>query len=491
MKIKFARRVKFNREITIGLSVLLLLTVILIVVVARRFTRHGIPPDAAMAMEEERLAETRDDHREKAPDKSLEKTFDKTFEEHRSAFAAQAPDALHEREKEKLREPESKEHREARADFGFATVESPKPPAVKHARLEEAPLARKAEEHPAPGGLDRDDRYGVAAAAPPVGPHELRDAGRANPLVIQVSGDSLDGSPRQLDGRVPERRVDATSAEPRRPDNWIGGQRPELADANRPDYHGPRPAEARNEMNGAATYPPRDPRYAYDAGASVPAFDNSQPGYPGPAAGYGRVDMPRRDETARPDGMPRSDQFTHRDEFPRPLAENPLRNDGKYEVQPNDSFWTISQRVYGSGAYFRALAEVNRSKVARPDRLQPGLVISTPPITQLERDYADFCPRPNRREAIRNRAAGAATLAAYSGERIYVVQEGDTLTSIARNELGKVSRWAEIYQLNREALGKDYDYLTPGMKLAMPPREGQPSDRMARRGDDAAPAARY
>jgi nucleoid-associated protein YgaU len=97
-------------------------------------------------------------------------------------------------------------------------------------------------------------------------------------------------------------------------------------------------------------------------------------------------------------------------------------------------------------------------------------VISTPPIAQLERDYANFCPRTNRREAIRNRAAGAATLAAYSGERIYVVQEGDTLTSIARNELGKVSRWAEICQLNREALGKDYDYLTPGMKLAMPPR---------------------
>ena len=149
------------------------------------------------------------------------------------------------------------------------------------------------------------------------------------------------------------------------------------------------------------------------------------------------------------------------------------------------------QRVYGSGAYFRALAEANRGKAARPDRLSPGLLISTPPVAQLEKDFPDFCPRPNRREAVRNRSNGAASLAAYTGGRTYVVQEGDTLSSIARNELGKVSRWADIYQLNREALGKDYDYLTPGMKLVMPPTESQSPDRTARRVDAAPPATRY
>ncbi len=137
------------------------------------------------------------------------------------------------------------------------------------------------------------------------------------------------------------------------------------------------------------------------------------------------------------------------------------------------------------------MAEANRGKVARPDRLQPGILISAPPLAQLQKDYADFCPRPNRREAIRNRAAGAATLASYSGDRVYLVQEGDTLSSIARNELGKVSRWAEIYQLNRESLGKDFDYLTPGQKLLMPPRDVQPSERMTRRGDDVPTAAKY
>src|SRR5208337_2788912 len=104
------------------------------------------------------------------------------------------------------------------------------------------------------------------------------------------------------------------------------------------------------------------------------------------------------------------------DEFHEPMGpQNPLREDGMYEVQPNDSYWTISERVYGSGAYFRALAEQNRGKAARPDRLPPGLLISTPPVARLEKDYPDLCPRPNRRETVRNRAATASMAATAGG----------------------------------------------------------------------------
>jgi len=48
------------------------------------------------------------------------------------------------------------------------------------------------------------------------------------------------------------------------------------------------------------------------------------------------------------------------------------------------------------------------------------------------------------------------------------VAEGDTLFDIARNELGKASRWAEIYALNREQLGEDFDHLAPGTQLILP-----------------------
>ena len=55
--------------------------------------------------------------------------------------------------------------------------------------------------------------------------------------------------------------------------------------------------------------------------------------------------------------------------------------------------------------------------------------------------------------------------------------EGDTLFNIARYELGKAARWAEIYELNRDVLGKDFNYLTPGTQLTLP--EGPKNDVIA------------
>jgi nucleoid-associated protein YgaU len=162
--------------------------------------------------------------------------------------------------------------------------------------------------------------------------------------------------------------------------------------------------------------------------------------------------------------------------------EPPRRDDGTYEVQPNDNYWIISTKLYGSGAYFKALAEHNRGKVAQPDRLPVGQAILAPTIAQLEKAYPDLCPKPGRRDAVRQRAATFTTAGLHAGGRVYVVQEGDTLFDIARNELGKASRWAEILQLNRDALGKDFDYLTPGMQLSLPAKAtGEPADRTASR----------
>jgi hypothetical protein len=48
--------------------------------------------------------------------------------------------------------------------------------------------------------------------------------------------------------------------------------------------------------------------------------------------------------------------------------------------------------------------------------------------------------------------------------------------------LGKASRWAEIYDLNRDTLGEDFDYLQPGTELAMPPK-GPAADSVTRGRD--------
>jgi nucleoid-associated protein YgaU len=369
-----------------------------------------------------------------------------------------------------------KEHHEEKAaraaEPSLVAADPPATPAVAgHERREEKERERVEHAHSEPPAAVAEDRYAVPAM-PPAG----ADQGHSRSMVVQVSdGDAPDGPPRRLDGRAQEGRANALDKHADyATERGNPATRPH-GEAEASDDRRPRAAESHPREFEAAGQPAaaRDPRYGYDPVAPAPPSELGPPSYPGPEAGYAHEHSPRNAEMQT--------SFT----------QTPLRNDGLYEVQPNDSYWTISERVYGSGAYFRALAEVNRGKAARPDRLPPGLLISTPPVAQLEKDYPDFCPRPNRRETVRNRAAGAASLAAYSGTgRTYVVQEGDSLTSIARNELGKVSRWAEIYQLNREALGKDYDYLTPGMRLVLPSRESQSPDRTTRRPEDAQPLTR-
>jgi nucleoid-associated protein YgaU len=160
------------------------------------------------------------------------------------------------------------------------------------------------------------------------------------------------------------------------------------------------------------------------------------------------------------------------------------RNGDAYEIQPNDTYWSISEKLYGSGAYFKALAEHNRKKVPHEDDLQVGDVIAAPDIAQLEKLYPDLCPKPSRREPPRPRTT-AVSVPRHTGGRMYVAQEGDTLYDIARRELGKASRWVDIYELNREALGSDYNYLPPGVQLVLP--EGEAAGVITRRPGAAGP----
>lgn len=156
-----------------------------------------------------------------------------------------------------------------------------------------------------------------------------------------------------------------------------------------------------------------------------------------------------------------------------PYGNSPARKpDGTYVVQPNDSYWLISKNLYGSGAYFKALAEHNHLKHPDADRLRVGDSILAPDQSELEQAYPDLCPDPSRRKAVRRRASLASARQQFSGGRIYTVEAGDTLFGIARYELGKGSRWVEILKLNRDALQDDFDYLTPGMQLVLPDDSG-------------------
>ena len=147
------------------------------------------------------------------------------------------------------------------------------------------------------------------------------------------------------------------------------------------------------------------------------------------------------------------------------------RPNDAYVIAPEDNYWTISKKLYGTGAYFKALYEHNRREHPRADRLRVGDVISAPAAEALAQTYPDLCPqRPGQRApAARGPAAATSTAAAAPhGAQRYVVQRGDTLFDIARYELGQASRWVEIYELNRPLLGDDVDHLSPGTELLLP-----------------------
>lgn len=54
-----------------------------------------------------------------------------------------------------------------------------------------------------------------------------------------------------------------------------------------------------------------------------------------------------------------------------------------------------------------------------------------------------------------------------TGERLYAVQEGDTLSHIAKAHYGKASKWNTIFAANRDQID-DPDRIFPGQVLKIP-----------------------
>lgn len=71
---------------------------------------------------------------------------------------------------------------------------------------------------------------------------------------------------------------------------------------------------------------------------------------------------------------------------------------------------------------------------------------------------------------------GSAASGSKSGSRTdlkkssktYTVKSGDSLSKIAKLELGSSSKWNEIYKLNAKIIGSDPNRIKPGQKLVMP-----------------------
>jgi nucleoid-associated protein YgaU len=172
-----------------------------------------------------------------------------------------------------------------------------------------------------------------------------------------------------------------------------------------------------------------------------------------------------------------------------------------YTVVPNDNFWAISRKQYGSGRYFAALAKHNHARIPDPQKLRAGMQVSTPPASVLEELYPELIdksgagsnattpitpesvggrpsfekPTTARKPALGESAAATAPAGYFyskSGAPMYRIGADDTLSSIAQRHLGKASRWTEIYEQNPEVL-KNPENLTLGTVIRLPPDAAQ------------------
>ncbi len=130
---------------------------------------------------------------------------------------------------------------------------------------------------------------------------------------------------------------------------------------------------------------------------------------------------------------------------PKSTAEK--RETREYKVARGDSLWRIAERLFGDGARFTELVDLNTEVLdGRPDFITPGTVLRVPIVESSESETV-------------------------------VVEPGDTLSEIAEQELGDGTRYPEIFEASRAteqpdgARLEDPDLIRPGWELTIPQRD--------------------
>lgn len=143
-------------------------------------------------------------------------------------------------------------------------------------------------------------------------------------------------------------------------------------------------------------------------------------------------------------------------------------------VASGENFYTISQALYGSGRYYRALHAANKAEVPKIEKLYVGTALRVPLVEDLDPDLilADDAPAASPAVAARPKARRAAPRPEPVDDpkptrATYVVGPRDTPRTIARDTLGDAHREDEIIKLNLDRLGDDNRFAA-GTRLTLP-----------------------
>jgi nucleoid-associated protein YgaU len=335
------------------------------------------------------------------------------------------------------------------------------------------------------------DGYSVDAKR--TGGKGKESSGAPSVSIIEVDDDSDLGE--QLEGYVPQ---DATTRRASSKTVVVRG-----SDSDR------QPASAGGARTATGRRDPAD---------RIAAFDDEDldeaPRAAGRDAGQGFARPEHGDgDTLRRRSTPPVPSADRRVSSSPPKAQSIGPESDSYRVQPDDNFWKISRKLYGTARYYQALMRYNQERVPDPQKLRPGTQILTPPAAVLEQRFPDLIekspssasasgvgidrsarrpgfeqPSPaddidEKSERNSTDAGAAGYFYGPSGEPMYKIGPDDTLTGIAQRHLGRASRWTEIYEKNQDVL-QSPDNLTLGTVIRLPAdasRVGLAPDRERRR----------
>lgn len=157
---------------------------------------------------------------------------------------------------------------------------------------------------------------------------------------------------------------------------------------------------------------------------------------------------------------------------PAAIGREPL----VHVVRAGDTIEKIAQTYYGNTSLAGALRQAN-PQLGGSKNLRAGSKVKVPAEADLPRlTQTSVSPSPDTSLAVhvdtgvRPLAAGPTTqpagVAALSPHD-YKVQKGDTLYSIAKNQLGSGKHWQDLLDLNSQILGGKPSGLRPGMILRL------------------------
>ena len=126
--------------------------------------------------------------------------------------------------------------------------------------------------------------------------------------------------------------------------------------------------------------------------------------------------------------------------------------------EPAESWWSLAERHYGDGRFYKALYAWNRTTNPRVT-LAHGKDIEIPSKLDLEYAWPALLPREPLLSSEKK------------SDSTHTVKDGDTLMSIARSRLGSSDQWRLLYDTNRRSLGNQPGPLAPGVVLTLPTNE--------------------